>query len=221
MFEKRHKTNKVGDYQNIINEKQSRFRLPCFCTFQKRWSLGFWRNAHDQYTNPLAGPLMIALQVVRTSFGFYLRECMASSFPFPPRLLVLTELTFSTWRICCLATLPMVLCASAPVTREAAGEQAGVFAFWFYFQWKPLKCAIVSVGWWKLSIFWRLSNQERSVHIRTNARAYSWNQNKIFFLFTESNCIIKSVWLINFLHYLYSLGVFVLVFTLYLYIFFP
>ena len=27
---------------------------------------------------------MIALQVVRTSFGFYLRECMGSCFPPPP-----------------------------------------------------------------------------------------------------------------------------------------
>ena len=27
--------------------------------------LWFWRNAHDQYTNPLARPLLIALQVVR------------------------------------------------------------------------------------------------------------------------------------------------------------
>ena len=37
---------------------------------------GFWCNAHDQYTNPLARTLLIALQVVRTSFGFNLRECM-------------------------------------------------------------------------------------------------------------------------------------------------
>ena len=36
----------------------------------------FRRNAHDQYTNPLARPLLIALQVVRTLFGFHLRECM-------------------------------------------------------------------------------------------------------------------------------------------------
>ena len=40
--------------------------------------------AHDQYTNPLARPLLIALQVVRTSCGFHLRECMGSSFPPPP-----------------------------------------------------------------------------------------------------------------------------------------
>ena len=32
----------------------------------------FLRNAHDQCTNLLAKPLMIALQVVRTSFGFHL-----------------------------------------------------------------------------------------------------------------------------------------------------
>ena len=45
---------------------------------------GFWRNAPDQYANPLARPWLIALQVVRTSFGFHLRECMGSWFPPPP-----------------------------------------------------------------------------------------------------------------------------------------
>ena len=44
---------------------------------------GLWRNAHYQYTNPLARPLMIALQVVRTLFRFHLRECMRNSFPSP------------------------------------------------------------------------------------------------------------------------------------------
>ena len=44
----------------------------------------FWRNAHDPYTNPLARPLLIALQVVRTSFGFHLREGMGSSLPSVP-----------------------------------------------------------------------------------------------------------------------------------------
>ena len=44
---------------------------------------GLWRNAHDQYTNPLARPLMIALQVVRTLFRFHLRECIRNSFPSP------------------------------------------------------------------------------------------------------------------------------------------
>ena len=45
---------------------------------------GFWRNAHDHYTTPLARPLLIPLQVVRTSFGFHVRGCMGSSFPSPP-----------------------------------------------------------------------------------------------------------------------------------------
>ena len=49
--------------------------------------LGTWRNAHDQYTNPLSRPLT-ALQLVRTSFGFHLRECIESSFPFPPPLCI-------------------------------------------------------------------------------------------------------------------------------------
>ena len=35
------------------------------------------------YTKPLAIASMIALQVVRTSFEFHLRECMGSCFP-PP-----------------------------------------------------------------------------------------------------------------------------------------
>ena len=36
--------------------------------------------------NPLAIASKIALQVVRTSFGFYLRECMGSCFPPSPAL---------------------------------------------------------------------------------------------------------------------------------------
>ena len=36
------------------------------------------------FTKPLAkNASMIALQVVRTSFGFHLRECMGSCFPAP------------------------------------------------------------------------------------------------------------------------------------------
>ena len=45
------------------------------CSLSKPLILGFWRNAHDQYTNLLSRPLMIALQDVRTPFGFYLRAC--------------------------------------------------------------------------------------------------------------------------------------------------
>ena len=48
------------------------------CTF------GLWCNAQHQYTKLLARPLMIALQVVRTSFPFHLRECMGSNFLPPP-----------------------------------------------------------------------------------------------------------------------------------------
>ena len=64
----------------------SRLRLPCFCFFSRPLIYGFWRNAHDQNTNPLARPLLISLQVVRTSFGFHLTECMGSSSPLPPPL---------------------------------------------------------------------------------------------------------------------------------------
>ena len=62
----------------------SSLRLPCFCFFSRPLIYGFWRNAHDQNTNPMARPLLISLQVVRTSFGFHLRECMGSSSPPPP-----------------------------------------------------------------------------------------------------------------------------------------
>ena len=44
----------------------------------KTADLCFLLIAHDQYTYPLARPLLIALQVARTSFGFHL---MGSSFP--------------------------------------------------------------------------------------------------------------------------------------------
>ena len=82
MSEKRHKINKFANYQNIIVRNSP---VPCFLFFSGSRPLinGFWRNAHDQYTNPLARPLLIALQVVRTSYGFHLRECMGSSFPTP------------------------------------------------------------------------------------------------------------------------------------------
>ena len=35
-------------------------------------------SAHEHFRKPLTTALMIALQVVRTSFGFHLRECMGS-----------------------------------------------------------------------------------------------------------------------------------------------
>ena len=41
-------------------------------------------SARAQYTDPLTDASMIALQVVVTSFGFHLRECMGSCFPPPP-----------------------------------------------------------------------------------------------------------------------------------------
>ena len=80
MSEKRHKIKKFANYQNII-VRNSPPSTAMFSFLLKTRPLicGFWRNAHDQYTNPLARPLLIALQVVRTSFGFHLRECMGSS----------------------------------------------------------------------------------------------------------------------------------------------
>ena len=45
-----------------------------------------WTNitAHAQWSYPLTMSSEIALQVVRTSFRFHLRECIGSSFPPPP-----------------------------------------------------------------------------------------------------------------------------------------
>jgi len=56
------------------------------CSFSKPLIYGFGRNAHDQFINPLTRPLLIALQVVRTSFEFHLRECMGSRSPLLPLL---------------------------------------------------------------------------------------------------------------------------------------
>ena len=53
---------------------------------------GFGRDAHDQFINALTRPLLIALQVVRTSFEFHLRECMGSSAP--PLPLLSTVISF-------------------------------------------------------------------------------------------------------------------------------
>ena len=47
-----------------------------------------------EWSNPLTISSEVALQVVRTSFRFHLRECMGSSFPPPPPVLV----TFFTSR---------------------------------------------------------------------------------------------------------------------------
>ena len=88
MSEKRHKINKFANYQNIIVRISPALYRHVFVSFQNRASkpfiYDFCRNAHDQYTSPLARPSLIALQAVRTSFGFHLRECMGSSSPPPP-----------------------------------------------------------------------------------------------------------------------------------------
>ena len=62
---------------------------------------GFWRNVHDQYTNPLARPLLTALQVMTTSSVFHLRECIESSSPPPPadfRYLIAYEINAQGWK---------------------------------------------------------------------------------------------------------------------------
>ena len=89
MSEKRHKINKFANYQNIIVRNSPAFDCHAFVFFSRLLMYSFWHNAHDQYTNPLASPLLITLQVVRTLFGFHLRECRGSSFPPPPLVLLL------------------------------------------------------------------------------------------------------------------------------------
>ena len=44
------------------------------------WSRGY-KLSRVALGTRMARPLLIALQVVRTSFEFHLRECMGSSFP--------------------------------------------------------------------------------------------------------------------------------------------
>ena len=61
-------------------------------------------------TKPLAIASMIALQVVRTSFGFYLRECMGSCFPpLPPpprsRIWLFTYDLRTKWKLLTSLTL--------------------------------------------------------------------------------------------------------------------
>ena len=79
MSEKRHKINKIANYQTI--RVRNNPALNAMTLFLELFIFGLWRNVHDQYTNPLARPLMIALQVVRTSYRFHLRECLRNTSP--------------------------------------------------------------------------------------------------------------------------------------------
>ena len=78
------KSDKICELQKYNSEEQSRRGPLCFCFFSKPLIYVFSRNAHNQDANPLARP-KIAVQVVRTSFGFHLRDCMKSSDPLPSR----------------------------------------------------------------------------------------------------------------------------------------
>ena len=81
------KSDMKSNYQNIIVRISPALYRHVFVSFQNRASKPliyyFCRNGHDQYTSPLARPSLNALQVVTTSFGFLLRECMESSSPHP------------------------------------------------------------------------------------------------------------------------------------------
>ena len=89
MSEKQHKISKNAIYQkkrNVIVRNNPAFDRHDFVPSQNHLhcTFGLRCNAQHQYTKLLARPLMIALQVVRTSFPFRLRECMGSNFPPPP-----------------------------------------------------------------------------------------------------------------------------------------
>ena len=75
--EKQHKINKFGNYQNIIVRNSDRHG---FVPSQNGRPLVLTSYTWSE-AKPLTRPLMITLQVVRTSFGFHLRECMGSSLP--------------------------------------------------------------------------------------------------------------------------------------------
>ena len=80
MSEKQHKTKKKAKYyQNIMVRNSSASDSHGFVRSQNCWSMIF--DVMRMITNPLARHLLIALQVVRTSFGFRLREFMGSSLP--------------------------------------------------------------------------------------------------------------------------------------------
>ena len=82
MSGKRHKTNKFANFQTITVRNSPAFNHHVL----KPLIFGLWCDA----PNPLARTLIIALQVVRTSFGFHLLDFMGSSSP-PP-----TQTTFDT-----------------------------------------------------------------------------------------------------------------------------
>ena len=64
------------------------------------------------------------------------------------------------------------------------------------------KTTFLSLGYYGSAFTFVCSKQERGVHIRTYARAYSWNLGKNTFLFPERIFTIKSGWLINFSYYI-------------------
>ena len=82
MSGKRHKTNKFANFQTITVRNSPAFNHHVL----KPLIFGLWCDA----PNPLAITLIIALQVVRTSFGFHLLDFMGSSSP--PH----TQTTFDT-----------------------------------------------------------------------------------------------------------------------------
>ena len=101
MSEKRHKINKFANYQNKMVWNSPALTAMFLFLLKDLKTIGpwlSWRNAHYQYTNPISRPLimMIAWQVVKTSFGLHLREWMGNSLPwFEPRSHFISR--FSCW----------------------------------------------------------------------------------------------------------------------------
>ena len=84
---KHDKSVKYDQFVNYLNERTKPNPPPLAAiifAFTVRVPLEYARSAHAQEAYPLTRTSHIALQVVRTSFGFHLRECMGSCFPPPP-----------------------------------------------------------------------------------------------------------------------------------------
>ena len=138
--------NKIANYQKYNSEKQSRLRPSCFCFFSRPLIYGFWRNAHDQYTNSLVKALLIALQVVKTSFGFHLRGCMGISSPSPCSCCYLKSIYLiierATDRQQCLSSLYMITLKKQTKKKKQTTTRTTM----------NYSVKRVSMGWWILRL---------------------------------------------------------------------
>ena len=113
--------------------------MPCFCSFSKPLIIGFLHNSHDQYTILLSRPFMIILQVVRTLFGFHLRDCMGISKyapPSPPPSCIIELFSlFHNGLITkkCKFKLLYVVRSKGCGAKNAAGCPVPIFSYFSYF----------------------------------------------------------------------------------------